>query len=95
MAHNCSVEAELQQVETGFVDLGIGPSSAHTAFSKNPDTFVNAFVDFLYLMDATVLIRTSSSFSGSVTDIKGYHCSAVNDGDLPVRKIYICQPAKN
>lgn len=45
MAHNCSLDAELQQVETGFVDLGIGPDSAHTAFSKNPDTFVNAFVD--------------------------------------------------
>ncbi|CAN0314355.1 unnamed protein product, partial [Ectocarpus sp. 4 AP-2014] len=41
-ARNCSAEAGNKDIETAFVDLGIDAQDAHTAFSKNPDTVVNA-----------------------------------------------------
>jgi len=77
MARNCSADAESQGFKTGIVDLGISPSDSHTAFSKNPETAVHAFIDFLYLLDAKSILRTGSSFSGAVAAIKGHDCLSV------------------
>lgn len=92
MARNCSANARARDMETGYVDLGIDARDSHTAFSKNPETTVNAFIDFLHLMDASVVVRTSSSFSGAVTDIKGYACTRLARENLPVSQIYMCLP---
>ncbi|CAM9707616.1 unnamed protein product [Ectocarpus sp. 8 AP-2014] len=92
-ARNCSAEAGNKNIETAFVDLGIDAQDAHTAFSKNPDTVVNAFIDFLYLMDADIIVCTGSSFSGAITDIKSYRCMDAYLGKLPVSRIYVCVPA--
>ena len=74
MARNCSAAAESQDIEAGIVDMGIDASDAHTAFSKNPDTAVNAFIDFLYLLDAKAIVTSGSSVSTAVATIKGYDC---------------------
>lgn len=85
--------ARTHNVEGGFVDLGIDGPDSHTAFSRNPDTVINAFIDFLHLMDASVVIRTGSSFSAAVTDIKGYTCSKLVRDNLPVNWMFMCFPA--
>ena len=72
MARNCSAVAGDQHVKAGFVDLGVAANESHTMFSTNPDTAVNAFIDFLYMMDATVIVSTGSSFSSAVAEIKGH-----------------------
>jgi len=92
MTRNCSTHAGARDVSTGFVDLGIAPKDAHTAFSANPDTPLNAFIDYLYLMDATVIIRTGSSFSGSVVDIKGYKARRARVAHNPANKLYMFMP---
>lgn len=92
MTRNCSAAATREDVDTGFVDLGISSNDAHTAFSENPDTPLNAFIDYLYLMDATVIVRTGSSFSGSVVDIKGYKAKRVDVADNPANRLYMYMP---
>lgn len=66
MARNCSeaVEGKHHHVSAGLIDMGVADSDSHTAFSKNPDSVTNAFIDLLYLMDASVIVCTSSSFAG-------------------------------
>ncbi|CAM9863238.1 unnamed protein product [Scytosiphon promiscuus] len=92
MARNCSIFAGDHDVEAGFVDLGIDARDSHTAFSKNPNTTVNAFIDFLQLMDASVVICTGSSFSGAIMHMKGYRCVELDLGKLPVKDLYMCLP---
>lgn len=74
MARDCATAAaeDDDNVEVGFVDLGIAPDESHTAVSSNPDTAVNAFIDFLCMMDAAVVVSTGSSFSTAIAIIKGY-----------------------
>lgn len=38
MAHDCAAGAKDDDVEAGFVDLGIAPKDCHTAVTSNPDT---------------------------------------------------------
>eukprot|EP00752_Nemacystus_decipiens_P006570 g5916.t1 len=66
MAHNCAqaVEGKDHHISAGLIDMGVADSDSHTAFSKNPDTVTSAFIDLLYLMDASVIVCTSSSFAG-------------------------------
>lgn len=94
MARNCSAGAEDHGFKAGFVDLGIAPDESHTTFSKNPDTIVNAFIDFLYLMDASVIVSTGSSFSFAVAEIKGYrsHLIASRDSIQIVSRMYVFVP---
>lgn len=75
MARNCSSAAVDHNFEAGFVDMGIAPEESHTRFSKNPNTTVNAFIDFLFMMDATVIVSTGSSFSYAIAEMKGLRCS--------------------
>lgn len=94
MARSCSAAAEHQDVKAGFVDLGIAPNESHTMFSTNPDTAVNAFIDFLYLMDASTIVSTGSSFSAAVAEIKGYKCVSMSAGDATdiVKSMRMCVP---
>lgn len=94
MARNCSAGAGDYGFRAGFVDLGITPNESHTAFSNNPDTVVNAFIDFLYMMDASVIVSTGSSFSFAVAEIKGYrsHLIAAKGSIEIVNKMYIFVP---
>lgn len=94
MARNCSSFARDQDIGAGFVDLGIGPGESHTKFSTNPDTVVNAFIDFLYMVDAAVVVSTGSSFSLAVAEIKGYRVLKVAERDSieMVESLYLCIP---
>lgn len=94
MARNCSAEAAKRDMRSGYVDLGVTDGDAHTSFSSDPKkTARNAFVDFLLLLDAAVVVRTGSSFSGMAAAIKGLTCSeAAVSAETPVSGVYVCVP---
>lgn len=93
MAKNCTLEAANDGIVMGHVDMGLQSSDAHTAFSKHPlQTALGAFLDFLFMMDSAVIVRTSSSFSGTVTDIKGLACHRKVYNSLPNRHMFLCLP---
>ena len=94
MADDCTLEAANDDIVMGHVDMGLNASDAHTAFSKKPlETALGAFLDFLFLMDSTVIVRTASSFSGTVADMKGMHCHQQVYDSLPKRHVFICLPS--
>lgn len=93
MSSECSVEAAAQGITTGHIDLGISEQDAHTWFSTNPSlTALNAFLDYLFLMDSAAIVRTSSSFSGTVASIKGLDCRQKAYDTLPGRVLHLCLP---
>lgn len=95
MAKDCTVEAARHGIVMGHVDMGLNPSDAHTAHSANPlQTALGAFLDFFFLLDATVIVRTGSSFSGTVVNIKGMQCEKKVYDSLPERAISLCLPAQ-
>ena len=65
----------------------------HTEFSDDPNASMNAFLDYLSLLDATVMVRTGSSFSGTVAMIKGMSCKGVPDTVLSPRGLQVCTPS--
>ncbi|CAM9898262.1 unnamed protein product [Ectocarpus fasciculatus] len=95
MSRNCSALAAEYKIQSGFVDLGIADTDAHTGYSTNPDaTALNAFIDYLYLMDSSFIVQTGSSFSYTVASIKGARCRGVPKAkDTPVKSLNICLPA--
>ncbi|CAB1104555.1 unnamed protein product [Ectocarpus sp. CCAP 1310/34] len=94
MSRNCTALAAENKIQSGFVDLGIADSDAHTGYSANPDaTALNAFIDYLYLMDSSIIVQTGSSFAFTVASIKGTSCrGAPKTKGAPVRSLYICLP---
>ena len=92
MARNCSRDIAEQGAFPGFVDLGVTGEDSHTAFSKNPNTTaINAFIDYLYLLDADIIVRTASSFSGTVARIRVMKCVRVVSGhNQPDKRIFGC-----
>ena len=92
MARNCSAEAVERDMQAGFVDFGIADGDAHTSFSLGPmRTARSAFVDFLLLVDAEVVVRTSSSFSGMAVALNGLVCSEARVSvETPVSKVLVC-----
>ncbi|CAM9329392.1 unnamed protein product, partial [Laminaria digitata] len=94
MAKDCTVEAAHHDIVMGHVDMGLNASDAHTAHSHHPlETALGAFLDFLFLMDATVIVRTKSSFSGTVVSIKGLECQKEVYDSLPARELLLCLPS--
>ena len=94
MAKDCTVEASKHDIVMGHVDMGLNSSDAHTAYSRNPlQTALGAFLDFFFLLDATVIVRTGSSFSGTVCRIKGLKCHRRVYDTLPNRVIFLCLPS--
>lgn len=81
-------------MNAGFVDLGVSAGDAHTSFSANPNkTAHNAFIDFFMLLDAAVVIRTGSSFSGMAVDLNDFVCSRAEvSAELPVSGMLLCGP---
>lgn len=99
VSHACSIDMErtcselaAPEVNLVFVDMGLADNDVHTAFSANPEAASNAFVDFLFLMDATFIVRSKSSFSGVVCSIKGLRCQGSRSPDLVARHITLCMP---
>lgn len=94
MARNCTAEAVKRDMQAGYVDLGVVEGNAHTSFSSDPKkTARNAFVDFLLLLDAEVVVRTGSSFSGMAVNMKGLVCSVASVSvETPVSGVYVCVP---
>lgn len=77
-------------IRTGFVDLGIAEVDAHTNFTSTPEkTTLNAFIDYLFLMDATTIVRSGSSFSGTVAMFKGFECRKPRvESKLPMTRMF-------
>ena len=95
MAKDCTVEAASHDIVMGHVDMGLNSSDAHTAHSANPlQTALGAFLDFFFLLDATVIVRTGSSFSGTVAKIKGMHCERKVYDALAERTMFLCLPSQ-
>lgn len=94
MARNCSAEAVQRGVQAAYVDLGVTENNAHTTFSSDPKRAAqNAFLDFLLLLDAAVVVRTASSFSGMAVAMKGLVCSVASmPAETPVDNVYVCVP---
>lgn len=91
MERNCSKNSAAE-FNMAFVDLGLADEDVHTTFSTHPEAALNAFIDFLFLMDATFIVRPGSSFSGTVCLIKGLRCQESTRADLVGRHIHICLP---
>lgn len=94
MARNCTISAAASGVVAGYVDMGLAPGDGHTQFSKNPNTSANAFVDFLYLMDALTVIRPRSSFSGTAVNMKDAACKQSEGpaSQAVAQTLLFCQP---
>ncbi|CAM9182432.1 unnamed protein product [Ectocarpus sp. 8 AP-2014] len=95
MARNCSAEAAGRDMLPGLVDVGVPVGDAHTTFSAHPQiAALKAFVDFLFLLDAEVVVRTASSFSGTAVQMKGMNCfEAKVSVEMPISGLYVCVPA--
>lgn len=91
MERNCSSHSATD-FDMAFVDMGVADKDVHTSFSEHPAAALNAFVDYLFLMDATFIVRSGSSFSGTVSSIKGLRCRESNSANLVGRRILICLP---
>lgn len=95
MTRNCSTSAAGHGIVAGFVDLGIGEGDAHTGLSRDPATTANnAFIDYLSLMDASMVIRTGSSFSGTIVTIKGLKCKKAKSTAKARPGLDICLPTE-
>ena len=94
MAKDCTVQAAKHNIAVGHVDMGLNSTDAHTAYSHTPaKTAISTFLDFFFLLDSTVIVRTGSSFSGTVARIKGLRCQRQVYDSLPKRNIFICLPS--
>ncbi|CAN0245335.1 unnamed protein product [Scytosiphon promiscuus] len=96
MSRNCTSDAAADgELRAGFVDLGIADSDAHTNFSKDPKlSAVSAFIDYLFLMDAAMIVRSRSSFSGTAAKIKGLECRSAPAGEdhAATKGLTMCMP---
>lgn len=92
MQRNCTVfGSESGDLRVVYADIGLAAGDAHTQYTENPDQVaLSAFLDFLFLMDASVIIGTRSSFSGTVASVKGLICSRVTAE--PGAGIRVCIP---
>ncbi|CAM9750176.1 unnamed protein product [Ectocarpus sp. 13 AM-2016] len=95
MARNCSAAAAGRKMLPGLVDVGVPVGDAHTTFSAHPKiAALKAFADFLYILDAEVVVRTASSFSGTAVEMKGMNCfEAKVSVEMPISGLYVCVPA--
>ncbi|CAM9969505.1 unnamed protein product [Scytosiphon promiscuus] len=94
MSRNCTSDVADGELRAGFIDLGIADSDAHTNFSKDPElSAVSAFTDYLFLMDAAMIVRTRSSFSGTVAVIRNLKCPLAPAGEAQaINGLRMCMP---
>lgn len=78
------------------VDMGLTADEAHTSHNKtgNSDSAINAFLDYMFMMNAKAIIRTGSSFSGTVVNIRRMGCFRTGSPDnvLLERGLVSCTP---
>ena len=92
MAIDC--EASNPDIIMGYVDMGLTSRDAHTKHSHDPlKTALGAFLDFIFLLDATVIVRTGSSFSRTACNIKALECHRGVYYTLAKRTLYRCLPS--
>lgn len=72
--------------------MGLGPGDSHTYYSQHPHAAINAFMDYVLLLDATVLVRSGSSFSGTVAKMKDMICQTALNVTLGHSRLYVCTP---
>lgn len=71
---------------------GLTDGEVHTMYSHNAElAAVNAFSQYLFLMDAAGIIRPNSTFSGTVCHIRGLKCESKPVKSLPT-EIFVCLP---
>ncbi|CAM9302049.1 unnamed protein product [Ectocarpus sp. 8 AP-2014] len=88
LARECIADMAADGLHGGQIALG---GETHTYF-PDEDASMNAFLDFMSLIDATAIVRTGSSFSGMVVAIRDMACKAVLDTVLTPRRLAICTP---
>lgn len=88
MAGECITEMAVDGFHGGQIDMG---AETHTSFSNDPNASMNAFLDMMLLIDAAIM-RTGSSFSGMVVQIRSLRCKAVLDTVLTPRGLNVCAP---
>lgn len=93
MARSCIESLTENNIHGRLVDMGLGPEDSHTKFSQHPNATMKAFLDYVFLMDATVIVGSGSSFSGTVAIIKGLKCLPTPNIELPQRTLYVCIPS--
>lgn len=89
LARQCIADMAANGIDGRQIDMGSG---THTEFNSNPDASLNAFLDFMSLMDAAVIVRTGSSFSGMIVTMRGLTCRMVLDTVLTPRRLVVCTP---
>lgn len=58
-----------------YADTGFKAGDVHTGHTEHPrEAALTAFVDYLFLLDASFIVRPSSSFSGTVARMRGFVC---------------------
>lgn len=92
MALGCIDDLAKSNIQGVQVDMGLGLRDSHTKFSQNPNAAMNAFIDYIFLLDASVLVNSGSSFSGTVAMMKGFTCFAASNIKLPGRTLHVCTP---
>lgn len=92
VARSCIKDLAESGVTGRQVDMGLGPEEAHIEFSLNPNATINAFLDYMFLLDATAIIYSGSSFSGTITMMRGLTCLPSPNSDLLPHQLYVCTP---
>ena len=90
MARDCIADMAADGFHGSQIDLGMGNGDTHTDYSSNPEASMNGFLDYMALMDAAVIVRTGSSFSGTVVAMRGLPCRHVHDTVLTRRGLSVC-----
>lgn len=79
MENNCTTSAREEGRHLVFADVGLAPGDVHTAHTQNASKVaLNAFIDFLFVLDAEVIVCTGSSFSASAARIKELQCHRID-----------------
>lgn len=87
MARECIADMAVEGLQGGQINMG---ADTHTEFTDDPNAAMNAFLDYMWLMDATAIVRTGSSFSGTIVNIRGMRCKPVKDSVLTPRRFMVC-----
>lgn len=91
MERNCTSFGNHRGLQLVYSDLGLAPDDVHTMYTEHPkQVALGAFLDFMFLMDSTIIVRTRSSFSGMVTKMKEMPCFRTTE--KPGGGMWLCMP---
>lgn len=93
MARLCIADLAAHDIMGDQVDMGLAKGDVHTETSQyRLQAAKNAFLDFVFLVHATVMIRTTSTFSGSASRIGGLRCTHLSGNHLSLSGLSVCVP---